>query len=371
MEKMYEKTVNEVIPHIKNGTRAADTWYYLRKILKHYDMEQYSNICERRILHEICIDDRSVDIDLVNGGIILSRLGILKCKDIICEFISENQMNELIELCNLDHESKIAINNFLWVIRNTSVKTLKDKIRNKDDIECAEIYRQEIMARKFFIRMYRFVFKEVKRRYHNILFSIVHFSEFRYLKRSIKQDYESGKLSSIKVPINTDKAELFRNYFERCKAINPASRRKDDSSKYILSGVKYFIRRKRENLSIKSLDQIEQDYKDMKGIINAISDMTPAEFIHVFPVDKEFDGDKYQMKDYFYTQEMLKEFEKDKPIGNKRVVRFLEDYHNIELCHFICNWSSLLSDYSVYCGRNEPFEEYLSDLESRCGTGVA
>ena len=64
-----------------------------------------------------------------------------------------------------------------------------------------------------------------------------------------------------------------------------------------------------------------------------------------FPVKKEFDGDKWECKDYFYTMDVLSKMDWDKPIGRDNIVDLLWDYQNDDLRHayveFMCATSAI------------------------------
>lgn len=75
----------------------------------------------------------------------------------------------------------------------------------------------------------------------------------------------------------------------------------------------------------------------------AMSLLTPNQLITVFPVDKEYDGDKYKVKDYFYTMEKLKNIGMDNMIMGQ-IEHLLWDYENKDIRRFLVNDLSILSD---------------------------
>lgn len=75
---------------------------------------------------------------------------------------------------------------------------------------------------------------------------------------------------------------------------------------------------------------------DSAEIINVVEDMgrlTPHELAQLFPAEKRYDGEKYQMKDYFTSAEFLGSLE-DKPLGGEGALNFMWDYMNPELNRF-------------------------------------
>lgn len=93
----------------------------------------------------------------------------------------------------------------------------------------------------------------------------------------------------------------------------------------------------------------EERMEDFFEVIRLIKFFTPREFMQIFPIGKSYDGNKWQMKDYFYTRDYLKMFGLDTPIG-ERAFEFLMEYYNEEVLLFIVNAMSALSN--VYKAEN-------------------
>lgn len=70
--------------------------------------------------------------------------------------------------------------------------------------------------------------------------------------------------------------------------------------------------------------------------------ITPREFLTMFPIKKEFDGQKYECKDYFYTKEYLSTIDLDEPISEP--FEFLWDYWNSDTARFLMNVMGAMSD---------------------------
>src|SRR5699024_5604097 len=77
---------------------------------------------------------------------------------------------------------------------------------------------------------------------------------------------------------------------------------------------------------------IETDYRIYSIIKDWIGKLTPNEFIVMYPVTKEYDGEKYGIKDYIYTMEYIDQLERDEQI-NKQVdpLQFLTEYTNKDI----------------------------------------
>lgn len=70
--------------------------------------------------------------------------------------------------------------------------------------------------------------------------------------------------------------------------------------------------------------------------LNALRKRTPRDVLRMFPPTKEYDGERWGMKDYFYTIEKARAFGLDKPLG-KHVEAFLWDYMEPHLNMFLVN----------------------------------
>ena len=96
-------------------------------------------------------------------------------------------------------------------------------------------------------------------------------------------------------------------------------------------------------------------------IINYISFLTPTEFITIFPIDKTFDGDKCETKDYFSTMEFLIKIRMDEPIGEENTLNLLWSYCNWNVRYFNVNFISLMSDLRQLDGQTGIMEQWADD----------
>lgn len=84
-----------------------------------------------------------------------------------------------------------------------------------------------------------------------------------------------------------------------------------------------------------SWDEAMRDFQFAEIIKTLIGTLSPGEFVNLFPIAKEFDGHKYETKDYFYTRDYIQTLPSGEPIGDSEaVVNFLWEYHNWEIRTF-------------------------------------
>lgn len=142
------------------------------------------------------------------------------------------------------------------------------------------------------------------------------------------------------------------------------ARRKDEqdgkefSKKFIFLMAKVLASRIEKRLS----------YEDLQGILNvmfSLTDMmavlTPTEFMQLFPIPKEYDGNKYGMKDYFSTIEYVKGFPQDEPIGEENILDFLMGYYNPDILKFEVGMLSIISGIRRMDGQMGIMEEFAAE----------
>ena len=85
-----------------------------------------------------------------------------------------------------------------------------------------------------------------------------------------------------------------------------------------------------------SVGDAEVMFAFMQTIKDIISCLTPREMMQLFPIDKAYDGERWQSKDYFYTMKTLEEHGLDVKIG-ETVGNILWDYMNEHVMDFHVN----------------------------------
>jgi len=120
----------------------------------------------------------------------------------------------------------------------------------------------------------------------------------------------------------------FRGFMIVLKRFNKeASDRKPDIYKAIYHGVSFgaVLDEKQTALNPEELFAFFESVNTLIGIL------TPIELTGIFPIDKIYDGAKWQLKDYFSTMDALNKYGMDKPIGE--------------------NYMQVLWTYTKRCGR--------------------
>jgi hypothetical protein len=140
----------------------------------------------------------------------------------------------------------------------------------------------------------------------------------------------------------TAKPDYFKIYLNAYKR-KIHETQKDPENRFLLKqlifyGVRFM------NLLNEDQESAESRFTDIECVFSFIGNLTPAELITIFPVEKRFDGDKFQCKDYFYTMYELRKIGMDTKIGAANVSSLLWDYENNELRKLMVRFMGVISD---------------------------
>lgn len=127
----------------------------------------------------------------------------------------------------------------------------------------------------------------------------------------------------------------------------------EDLMKIAFAGIKYinFGREmRRENKRVgtdykQTLEESQAVFQLMDAIFTVMGHIKLKNLITTFPIKKDYDGDKWECKDYFYTMDVLSKMDMDKAIGRDAMSELLWDYQNDDLRHayveFTCAMSAI------------------------------
>lgn len=138
---------------------------------------------------------------------------------------------------------------------------------------------------------------------------------------------------------------------EKNKDIKVADYPQADLMKIALCGIKYIcslrdIRRENDRLGTgyqQSLQELQVTFQLIDATFTVCGCLTLRNFVNTFPIDKEYDGAKWECKDYFSTMEVLSKMDWDKPIGRDELSELLWDYENNDLRHAYIEFTTAMS----------------------------
>ncbi len=137
-----------------------------------------------------------------------------------------------------------------------------------------------------------------------------------------------------------------------------------------LAGIKYICSCRdvsRENIKLgvdepKTLKENQYRFQLIDNIFGVLGCLTLRNFVNTFPIDKTYDGAKWECKDYFYTMDVLSKMDWDKPIGRDELSELLWDYDNADLRHAYVEFTTAMSAiYRAQTGKGIA-ETWLDDL---------
>ena len=125
----------------------------------------------------------------------------------------------------------------------------------------------------------------------------------------------------------------------------------DELAKIGFAGIKYICSMRdvtRENMKLgidkgRTLAEEQVRFTVIDSIFMVLGCLTLRNFVETFPVEKYYDGDKWEEKDYFSTIEVLSKMNWDKPIGRDELSELLWDYYNADLRHAYMEYTSAMS----------------------------
>lgn len=350
---MSEETINELTIYIKSRHDMPEPKIDLAKMLTGNGMGEYVSVCADRIAGALFIDGNHIGINFPKAEIILDKIGLVKCRDILSGYVSKDVLDEYEEAIFYLSEDIAEKNTLLKMLRNFTKKellnTIEEIVRNKDiDASHATLLREELKARKTVNKLAN----ELKEKSTEVYVKAKYKDVFRLIKTTAEEHADD-------VPPRIHRKKDWVTYYEALErlteslggSIEPDKLDKNNLMKYVFLAVKTVARGKDTKRKILRLE-------DMQKLHSAIGLLTPKELQQIFPIVKTYDGEKYECKDYFFTMEKIREQGEDKPIGE--AFKFLWDYRNFDLMLVALEYSNALEDVYVAQGNKSVFEEIFS-----------
>ena len=145
----------------------------------------------------------------------------------------------------------------------------------------------------------------------------------------------------------------------------------EDLMKIVLSGIKMVnyareIRREYEKIDMhyrQTLKESQVTFNLIDALFTIMSLIKLKNLVTIFPIRKDYDGEKWECKDYFYTMDVLSGMDWDKPVGRDKISDLLWDYQNDDLRYvyveYMCATSAI---YRSQTGKGLA-EQWCEDLD--------
>lgn len=151
------------------------------------------------------------------------------------------------------------------------------------------------------------------------------------------------------------KLERYKANFYNCMDV--ANSDELNASKLIYYGVHYLGSRK----YVFNPLTLEHEFDCFNLILSVIDTITPRELMDIIPIDKKYDGHKWESKDYYTTMDAMREFGMDRQIGTAegQAFDFLWDYMSHTVMMFVVRFMSVLTDMSKLKGDGDPTVKFF------------
>lgn len=128
-----------------------------------------------------------------------------------------------------------------------------------------------------------------------------------------------------------------------------------DNKKMVYYGIMYFY--KFDKKSIETVQQLDDCLTYIALINKKMKELTFNEVINIFPIRKDFDGERFECKDYYSTIEYLNKFDLNEPIGEE-VNDFFWNYYNSILMAYSAKELILFDMYRMLEGKESFMTEW-------------
>lgn len=135
----------------------------------------------------------------------------------------------------------------------------------------------------------------------------------------------------------------------------------EDKNMYLKRAAYYGVKfiNTKEKPTNPTIEKTKDDFQFSSVVKSLLGLLTPKELINIFPVDKVYDGHKWQSKDYFYTMDYINDNLKlDDPIGEDNILKLLWEYTNTDLMVFNVKIMGYMSDLRQLDGYPSISEEW-------------
>lgn len=373
---MEKETKELLLKHIKEGGYIPDALFDIQKILANTGMELYALPCCSRIEAAGLVDGTHVlHIPPSPWKLQADVRGIQLCKDILASYLQPEYLGEIQGIAQGCQDYNTSVNNMLYSLRKMSTDDLKRnrtepfvyRVGEEDTEDVAELYKAELKQRG--------ISGSIRKLGSRVAFVYDMLTMFpgpvRILWPFIREAWRSWETSGITLGAEengkyTKALRRFTNAHGGTRQIGKL--RGDDLVRYIFLAVKAYGKENRAEVNhakaYKSCLEIENRYQELKQVMDTIGRLTPMGLLRLYPVTKEYDGEKCGTKDYFYTMDRLRRLPADKPIGDAQdVACLLWDYQNRDLIWLLLQWQNVLGDLHVYCNEPGPQDEFDERLQ--------
>lgn len=176
---------------------------------------------------------------------------------------------------------------------------------------------------------------------------------FKVIDGKLKENIEKEKA------IKNKKTEIYKYLYEDYKYGMEHDR---DLKKSIFYGIKYFVGVKLNT---------EMTYRDflllfvtMQDLNSSIRELYIKDFINMFPILKEYDGKRYECKDYFSTTEYLSTLNtNDRFETEEKIQEFFSYYYNNDIINYVVKQYLIVDKLRRFENMPSLMESFIDEID--------
>lgn len=353
---------------IREGSRVQDPLMSVEKLLAYVGAEKYAPACCNRIRFAGLVDEAHImHFSPSENNLHMDLQGFQKCREILNGYMEPEKIQQIYEYFESSDNVTRYLNNILYLLRNCSKGELRKMFCEASETQSFEdkcyppvIISEELKSRRLFRKEYL----EIKLILKTCFATIWYYHQFKGLSSFVNEALSHSRLKVQLYDGGPYFWALFRFQIKHPKYKNPKKLGREDLKRYVFLGVKAFGKecfKNRDHSKIRSMGRIEWIYERSHSIMVVIGLLTPRELMQMFPVTKDYGGDKGGYKDYFWAIEKLGKLPPDKPIGSAQdAADVLWNYANPDIEYFLMMWIHSIDDLSTYCNNDKPFKAFYS-----------
>ena len=175
-------------------------------------------------------------------------------------------------------------------------------------------------------------------------------------------------------PAIKQKWELYKNAYDnlmiKCSLEKENNNNISDTlAKMFFYGTRYITLKYNSNRKgmfeprVLNREELINDFAFCEVMLHILGHLTIKQLMGIFPIDKEYDGEKYYCKDYFYAMEHLEGVDYDDLICNQfeDIEDFTWVYWNREIFELDAVFIEIASDIRRFEGKKGIVEEWMEE----------
>jgi len=169
------------------------------------------------------------------------------------------------------------------------------------------------------------------------------------------------------IPRDSKKYSLYLKAFKKILNAAEIEREKDSENSAKMYGLKlawHGVKTVISHPDTESKKEAENLFDFISHVKYFISILTLKEFMQLFPIEKKYDGEKWEVKDYYSTVAYIQEsgLEADYVLGDK-ALELIAEYQNEDIFGLFVKSMEVMSAIRRYEGDLDLFEEF----QAACG----